>query len=108
MARTDARWLLATRAVLFASGHPCVPSQHRDRLLESAARRGFAPIHGAAIIAIAEQAALRGGLDRTAADQLREIPHPPSGANSNLSMWLSLIIAALVVIAGVIGAIRFL
>lgn len=73
---SDARWLLAARASLSATGSAQIHPHARERLADWANEQGIAPIHAAAIIDIAERAARRGGLDASDADRIARMPAP--------------------------------
>lgn len=75
--------------------------------MQSASRIGFPPIHAAAILAIAEQASLRGGLDHNAAQQLAAIPAPTRPRQRNVACYLNITVALLVCVAAAIAVLRF-
>lgn len=102
----DPRWTLAARAVVLASPHSGLASEQRERLKEGSARAGFVPIHAAAVLAIAEQAAQRGGLDATAAYQLALIPKPVAPTPRNHWPTLIGINTVLLIIAGTLLLMR--
>lgn len=72
----DARWVLAARACLAADGPAQTDPDARERLKGWAVRRGISPIHAAAIIAMGEMAASRGGLSRQDAQRIATFPEP--------------------------------
>lgn len=102
----DARWVLAARASLAArSGR--VGDAARRSLTAWAASRGVLPIHAASIIAIAERAASRGGLDATDAAAIARMPAPcVPRAPDRLGRALRLVIGVQVVVAAVLLAAR--
>ncbi|MEM9373474.1 MAG: hypothetical protein AAGA55_07505 [Planctomycetota bacterium] len=96
ISRGDPRWLLAARVQLLMWGESRLSEQHRDRLLCSADRLGFAPIHAAAIITAAERACQRGGLDYAASVEIAGIPGPRAPVLLGLARWCRILVASLV------------
>jgi hypothetical protein len=104
----DVRWVLAARASLAAGASAQTAPHDRERLTAWAGRLGITPIHAAAIISIAEQAAARGGLDASAADQIAALPAPdPRRPADRLGRWLWTSIVVLGVVAGALALLRF-
>lgn len=104
----DTRWVLAARASLAADTHAQTTPQDRERLVLWAGRHGVAPIHAAAIIAIAEQANARGGLDAQAAAQIAALPVPVVvQASDRLGAWLTGVIVLLGGVALVLFVLRW-
>jgi hypothetical protein len=104
----DARWVLAARVSLAADASAQAAAHDRERLTAWAGTVGIAPIHAAAIIAIAERAAARGGLDATAAEEIAALPGPHAvRSHDRTGRWLGISIAVLMMIAGALALARF-
>lgn len=104
--RADPRWLLAVRVQLLMTGQPCLLPAYRERLLESATRLGFMPIHAASIIAIAERSVQAGGLDHAASSEIAEIPGPTTRPE-RLGVALRVVITGLILVAFAIVLLRW-
>lgn len=109
--RTDARWILAARASLAATGAAQIHPSARDRLADWANEQGISPIHAVAIIDIAERAARRGGLDASDAAQIAHLPAPrprsAAFARDRAAIVIAAVIPTLVAIAIVLAFVRF-
>lgn len=104
---TDARWVLAARACLAATGSSQINPEARERLGDWARRQGIAPIHAAAIIAMGEMAAANGGLSRADAARLATLPEPvPPAILGRHGQVCNIIMLALAITAGVLLMIR--
>lgn len=104
----DARWVLAARVSLSAGASARAANDDRERLTAWAGTVGIAPIHAAAIIAIAERATARGGLDATAAEEIAALPRPDDvRSHDRTGRWLGVSIVLLMVIAGALALARF-
>jgi hypothetical protein len=105
---TDARWILAARACLAAHGAAQMDPGARERLADWGRRHGISPIHAAAIIAMGEMAAARGGLDRADAERLATLPEPvPSFSLAGPGRVYDAVIIALALVAGLLFVIRW-
>jgi hypothetical protein len=108
LARTDARWILAARASLAATGAAQIHPRSRDRLADWANEQGIAPIHAASIIDIAEQAARRGGLDASDADRIARLPAPsPRSAAFTRDRTAMVIAAAIPALIAIVIVLAF-
>lgn len=104
----DARWILAARACLVADKPAQMDPDARARLTAWGVRRGVAPIHAAAIIAIGEMAASRGGLTPDDAARIAALPEPAGPSSGDAMGWiLALVIAGLAVVAAALVVLRF-
>ncbi len=107
--QTDARWVLAARACLAATGPAQIDPQARERLVVWGRRHGISPIHAAAIIAMGEMAAARGGLGRSDAERLATLPEPARTLGlRGPGRGLHAIILALAFIAAAVAVWRWL
>ncbi len=106
---TDARWVLAARACLAATGPSQIDPGARERLIDWAGQHGIAPIHAAAIIAMGEMAAARGGLCRADAARLATLPEPaPPAVLGRHGQVCNIIMLVLAIAAGVLFIVRWL
>jgi hypothetical protein len=106
---TDARWVLAARACLSAHGSSHIDPQARERLADWGHRHGISPIHAAAIIAMGEIAAARGGLGRADAESLATFPDPVSRLSlAGPGRVYQAVIVGLAFVAAVLFIVRWL
>lgn len=108
--RTDARWILAARASLAATGAAQIHPSARDRLADWANEQGISPIHASAIIDIAERASRRGGLDASDAEQIARLPAPcprsAAFARDPAAIVIATVIPTLIAVAVVLAVFR--
>ncbi len=91
MSDIDPRWVFAARVQTALGGRPRVQSisQYQELVIRGT-KAGFSDLHSKAIIAIAEQAQQRGGLDRITMNELEAIPAVlQTEAMSNKARWIT-------------------
>lgn len=104
----DTRWVLAARACLAANGPAQIQPEVRQRLQSWAIRHGITPIHAAAIIAMGEMAAARGGLSRDDAERIATMPEPHrTGSPASLGRVLAGVMVFLGSVAAAFAAARW-
>lgn len=101
----DPRWTLAARVTLLAGTRGLAPPV-REQLIAAARAHAFSPIHAAAVIAIAEAAALRGGLDARAAEELASVPLPVRPEARRPAIFVAVALPTLAIIAAALYVLR--